>query len=157
MGGIFQIFIPAQFQSTKTKGDFMTDKKISVYFNMLDKNGFVFNGLHDMVTRITPAQVTQIVKRLEVAPHPMKKFGLCKMTPSVSGDKIDINRTFDAETLDDEDYIMMHCTGEWCNCPESIHKTCIKNLAAGKCKNKYMQYCVGEILFPHLYKNQKQR
>ena len=69
------------------------------------------------------------------------------------------NRTFDAETLDDEDYIFMHCTGAWCNCPETIHKKCAKNLCNGKCKNQYMRETVGAILFPELYKryNQKQK
>ncbi len=156
-GGFFLLLLQNLPQQNNNKGELMTDKKISVYFNMLDTNGYVFNGLHTYVANITPAQLTQISKRLEYMPAPMKKFGLQKITSNIHGNTLEINRTFDTETLDDEEHIMMHCTGQWCNCPEYIHKTCIKNLASGKCKNQYMRQTVGEILFPDVYKHQKQR
>ena len=139
----------------------MTDKPIRVFFNMLDKNGDVIDGLHTEITYINLSQATQIVNALTSVPYPMRKRGLCKMSATLSSDgkKLNINRTFDAETLDDEDYIFMHCTGAWCNCPETIHKKCAKNLCNGKCKNQYMRETVGAILFPELYKryNQKQK
>ncbi len=135
----------------------MTDKKISVYFNMQDKDGYTIKGLHTHVAEITPAQATQITKRLEFLPYPMRAFGLCKMTARISGNCLEINRTFDANRLDDEDYIMMRCTGEWCNCPTIIHKRCIQCLSNGDCVNKYMRDAVGSILFPQLYNMPKQR
>ncbi len=139
----------------------MTDKSIRVFFNMLDKNGNVIDGLHTETSYITQSQATQIVNALKSVPYPMRKFGLCKMTATLSSDgtRLDVNRTFDSETLDDEGHIFMHCANAWCSCPETIHKKCIKNLRNGKCKNQYMRETVGAILFPELYKryNQKQK
>ena len=139
----------------------MTDKPIGVCFNMLDKNGNTINGLYTEMSHITLSQANQIIKNLSQSPYPMRKFGLCKMTATLSSDgkTLNINRTFDSETLDDEGHIFMHCAGTWCSCPEIIHKKCIKNLCNGKCKNQYMCETVGAILFPELYKryNQKQK
>lgn len=135
----------------------MTDKKISVYFNMLDKNGFEISGTRTYVMNITPAAASQISKRLEFYPAPKQKFGLHSVVADFVGDRMDINRTFDPQTMDDGEYIMMHCTGHWCNCPEYIGRKCIQNLSSGKCKNKYMRQTIGEVLFPEIYKPQKQR
>ena len=137
----------------------MTDKNVRVFFNMLDKHGNVFDGLHTESAYVDPAQANEIVKQLASVQYPMRKYGLCKMTASLSSDgkTLNINRTFDSETLDDENHIFMRCTGNWCNCPETIHKKCIKNLCTGKCQNKYMCETVGGILFPNLYKDLKQK
>ncbi len=137
----------------------MSEKTIRTYFNMLDKNGEVIGDLHTESDPITVSQATQIVTRLALAQYPMRKFGLCKMTATMSpdGDALNINRTFDSETIDDEGHIFMHCSGTWCSCPETIHKTCIKNLKRGKCNNKYMCETVGTILFPDLYNKQNQK
>lgn len=135
----------------------MTDKKISVFFNMLDKNGYTFSGLHTSVATITPSQAHQITELLSSATPPMAKFGLCKMTALYKEGNLEINRTFDPETLDDEEYIMMHCIGQWCNCPTTIHKKCIQNLSSGRCQNKYMRDTVGTVLFPQHYASQRQK
>lgn len=135
----------------------MAGKKISVYFNMLTDYGYPYHNLNSLVSQITPSQARQIMWRLDNLPYPMNRYGLCKMKADMSGNELHIGRLFDGTTLEDEGYIMMRCTGEWCNCPTVIHGRCVQNFIEGKCENAYMRHAVGEILFPHLYQKQKQR
>ena len=64
----------------------MTDKPIRVFFNMLDKNGDVIDGLHTETAYIDLSQATQIVNALTSVPYPMRKRGLCKMSATLSSD-----------------------------------------------------------------------
>lgn len=52
----------------------------------------------------------------------------------------------------------MHCC-ENCNSTNSTARemldTCAKNIQAGRCRDKFMQHIIGEVLYPDFYQKQK--
>lgn len=144
----------------------MTGDTIDVQFNMLDKNNKTNKDLHTHIKWINFPQTIQVLTNLSSVSMPKKRYGLCGISLSflydvnTRGNKhgvLNVNRMFDNDALENEEFVFLGCTGAWCNCPEMIHKKCTENFISGKCKNQYMRQILGGVLFPEYYNNSNQK
>lgn len=146
----------------------MSQRKIDVVFYVPGYDEF---GTTIPVTRITPAQLTQLQESVANATLPADACPTClsltytdEMSFLIGGarqnkvsDKhrnLQISNLFYLAEFDDK---RLTCDNSKIKSETRTTKRCATNLRNGKCRDEFMRRTIGAVLFPNLYSNEKQK